>query len=95
MSKIKRVLLHSLLLSCLAVLPVSAFAMGEANGEGMVKPPQAEQPQNTTAQPHVQKAFGRAHFGVYYGRPYYYQPYYRYYPYNSYHYYPYYPYGRW
>ncbi len=89
MSKFKRVLLHGVLFSCLAVLPVSAFAMGVTNGEnGMMKAPKTEQQQS----PQVTKT--GVNFGVYYGRPNYYRPYYNhYYPYR-YHYRYYHPY-RW
>lgn len=45
-------------------------------------------------EPQVQVEQARFNFGVYYGRPYYYSPYYNYYPYRPYYYrYNYYPYN--
>ncbi len=98
MSKIKRTLLYSLLMSSLAIMPVSVFAMGgEHHGDSPVVTPKTEEKADDQQLPKVEKARGRFNFGVYYGRPYYYRPYYYYYPYRP-HYNRYYynrPYYRW
>lgn len=103
MSKTKKTLLHSLLIACFAVMPVSGFGMTPNwSGNGGQMPPKTEQNKTDNALPHVEKASVRFQVGIgrpYYGRGYYYRPYYYYYPYRSYgyryNYYPYRPYYGW
>lgn len=101
MSKLKRTLLYSLLLSALAVMPVSAFAgYGNGNGNGNGDNDVDKKTERKLDESQLPKADqtsyrygGRYGFGFYYGRPYYYQPYYYSYPYRPY-YYRYYYYNR-
>ncbi len=94
MRKYKRALLHGLLVTAFAIMPVGLFG-GNAFGQGV------EDPGIYQKGHHVEKAHGRMRFGVFHGRPYRYRPHYYYYPYRPYYYrhynYPYRPhyYYRW
>lgn len=86
MSKVKRTLLYSVLLSCLAVMPVTAFGAGQYDGYEMEKGEGMSPKKEKMEQKGEKETADRVHFGVYYGRPYYYRPYYYNYPYRPYYY---------
>ncbi len=96
MSKIKRTLLHGVLLSALTVAPLSAFGMVNGDGDGDMKSNSTHEKETKVEKAGVYFRFGGG--GPYYYRarpyyrPYYYraQPYYRpfyfNYPYRNYYY---------
>ena len=90
MSKLKHTLLYSVLLSALAVMPVSAFTGDNGNGNDKGRyndnDRKTEQRLNEEQYPRAEQTASRFRFGVYYGRPYYYRPYYYNYPYRPYYY---------
>ncbi len=103
MYNIKRVLLHSLLLSSLALMPISVLASESTTSNSINKEPakksemvtkkvvlnQNKSDQSGVTNPTVKKAdWDDIGFGISIGRPYYYQPYY-YYPYRPYYYHAY------
>lgn len=88
MLKLSTVLLHGLLLSSFAIIPLSA-APTSPSAPTPAAPAAPRSPDLSVSDvTQNQQVASRFHFGYYYGRPYYYRPYYYYYPYRPY-YYPY------